>query len=124
MHKLGIVLVIILGVLGALWLSGAGMTLAPHASAGVGYTGFGMGPGMMSGIGTNIAPIYLALIIGAGLVCVLLVLARTPKHAMATTGRHAAATMDGSALEIAKARYAKGEITKEQFNGIKHDLRA
>ena len=115
MHKLGRVLVIILGGLAALWLSGAGM---------LGYTGFGMGPGMMSGIGTNIAPIYLALIIGAGLVCVLLVLARTPKHAMATTGRHAAATMDGSALEIAKARYAKGEITKEQFNGIKHDLRA
>ena len=116
MHKLGIVLVIILGVFAALWLSGAGGMM--------GFVGFGMGAEMMSGIGTNIAPIYLALIIGAGLVCVLLVLARAPKHAMATTGRHAAATMDGSALEIAKARYAKGEITKEQFKGIKHDLRA
>ena len=107
MRKLGIVLVIVLGVLAALWLSGAGM---------MGYTGFGMGPGMMSGIGATIAPTYLALIIGAGVVIVLLVLARTPRHAAAATG--------SSALEISKTRYAKGEITKEQFEGIKHDLRA
>ena len=106
MHKLGIGLVIVLGVLAALWLGGAGM---------IGFVGFGMGPGMMSGIGTTIAPIYLALIIGAGLVIVLLVLVRTPKHAAAAT--------DNSALEISKARYAKGEITKEQFEGIKHDIR-
>jgi len=108
MHKLGIVLVIILGVFAALWLSGAGGMM--------GFVGFGMGAEMMSGIGTNIAPIYLALIIGAGMVIVLLLMARTPKHATAATG--------SSALEISKTRYAKGEITKEQFEGIKHDLRA
>jgi len=30
----------------------------------------------------------------------------------------------GSALDISKARYAKGEINKEQFDTIKRDLRA
>jgi putative membrane protein len=107
MHKLGTILVIVLGVLAALWLGGAGM---------MGYSGFGMDSGMMRGIGTGIAPIYLALIIGLGLVILLWLMARTPKHAMAATG--------GSALDISKARYAKGEISKEQFDAIKRDLRA
>lgn len=107
MHKLGIVLVIILGVVAALWLGGAGM---------MGYGGFGMDSGMMSGYVTTIAPTYLALIIGAGVVIILLVLARKPKHAVAVT--------NSSALEISKARYAKGEITKKEFDAINHDLRS
>ncbi len=104
MQKVGIVLVIVLGVLVALLVGGAGM---------MGYSGFGMDSGMMSGIGASIAPIYLTLIIGAGALIVVW-LARTPRHAVATAS---------SALDISKARYAKGEINKEQFDTIKRNLR-
>ena len=106
MQMLGIVLVIVLGIVAALWLGGAGM---------MGYSAFGMDSGMMSGIVTPIAPIYLALIIGAGVVIIFWLLARMPKHAAAVTSN--------SALDISKARYAKGEITKEQFDTINHNLR-
>lgn len=74
MQKVGIVLGVVLGVLAALLLGGAGM---------LGYGGFGMDSGMMSRIGATIAPIYLALIIGAGVLLVVW-LARTPRHAAAT----------------------------------------
>jgi uncharacterized membrane protein len=107
MHKLGIVIVIVLGALAALWLGGAGM---------MGYSGFGMDSGMMSGVVTPIAPLYLTLIISAGVVIILWMLARTPRHAAVAT--------NSSALEISRARYAKGEITKDQFEKINHDLNA
>jgi len=106
MQRLGIVVVIVLGVLAALLLGGAGM---------LGYSGFGMDSGMLNGIGTRVAPVYLWLIVGAGTVMALALMMRTPKHAVATT--------TGSALDISRARYARGEINKAQFDAIKHDLR-
>ena len=106
MHKVGMVAVIVLGVLAALLLGVAGM---------MGYSGFGMDSGMLSGIGATIAPIYLALIIGAGVVIALLLIARKPRHAAATAS---------SGRWTSQRRTAKGEINKEQFDAIKRDLRA
>lgn len=107
MKKLGLLFMIVLGVLAALLLGGAGM---------LGYTSFGMDSEMLNRIGATIAPIYLWLIAIAGTAIVLLLMARTPRHVIATTS--------GSALDISKARYARGEINKEQFDAIKHDLHA
>jgi len=62
MQKAGMVLVMGLGVLAALLLGGAGM---------LGYSGFGMDSGMMSGVAAMIAPTYLVIIIGLGLLLVV-----------------------------------------------------
>lgn len=117
---LGIVLVVVLALL---LLGGAGM---------MGLGGFGMmggygGYGMMGGygpqgfgfnpIGAIISLVFWALIIGGGVLLVVW-LARN-------AGRTALSASAGDApLEILKARYAKGEITKEQFDAIKRDVGA
>ncbi len=120
---LGITLIIVLIVL---LFGGAGM---------MSFGGFGMGPGMMRGfggyggmmggygnqfgyafnpIGAIIALASWALIIGgAGLLVVRL----------ARNGTRIS-TSSGLPLDILKARYAKGQVTKEQFDALKRDLGA
>ena len=119
---LGIILVVVLVLL---LLGGVGM---------MGFGGFGMGGmmggyggygGMMGGygpqgfgfnpIGTIISLVFWALIIG-GIVLLVVWLTRN-------AGRTSLTAAAGDApLDILKARYAKGEITKEQFDAIKRDL--
>jgi uncharacterized membrane protein len=105
MHKLGIVLAIVLGVVAALWLGGAGI---------VGLGGFGLDPKMMSEISATMSPIYLTLIVAAGMLIIVL-LARAPRHAL---------SMASGALAVSKTLFAKGEITKGQLDVIKRDLGA
>lgn len=119
---LGIILVVVLALL---LFGGVGM---------MGFGGFGMGGmmggyggygGMMGGygpqgfgfnpIGAIISLVFWALIIG-GIVLLVVWLVRN-------AGRTALGASSGDApLDILKARYAKGEITKEQFDAIKRDL--
>ncbi|MBI5031875.1 MAG: SHOCT domain-containing protein [Chloroflexi bacterium] len=79
-----------------------------------------MGPGMMRGFGGFGFPfmggiwmiVFWVLIIG-GVVWLVQSLAR---------GTGNSGHPNTSFLEILKQRYAKGEITKEQFEQMKHDL--
>lgn len=110
----GIVLIVVLAVL---LLGGVGM---------MGLSGFGMmGPGMMGGYGNQfgfgfsplgaiLSLVFWALIIG-GVVWLVIWLARN-------AGETASAARPDSAIEILKARYARGEITKEQFAEMKKNL--
>jgi putative membrane protein len=108
-----VVLVISLVVLGILLLGllGGGMM-------GYGWGGW-MGPGMMGGFGLGwgiLMLIFWAAVVG-GIVLLVLRLA----------GQNPATAPDGSraedrALEILRERYARGEITKEQFDQMRKDL--
>ena len=107
------------------------VVLAVLLLGGVGMMGFGygmMGPGMMGGygmmgyggsnglgynpIGSILSLVFWALIV-VGLVLLVIWLVRSTGQATASSE---------SVLDILKARYAKGEITKEQFDQMKRDV--
>jgi len=114
---LGIVLAVLLVV--ALF-GGAGM---------MGFGGFGMGPGMMGGFGMHgfgnqfgfgfnpfgaiLLFVFWALIIG-GIVLIVVWAARQ-------SGSYAAGS-NRRPLDILKERYARGELTREQYEEIRRDL--
>ncbi len=123
MRNTGIIIsVILIALLLALLLGGAGM---------MGFGGFGMGPGMMGGFGMHrfrgpfgfgfnplvaiLSLVFWALIIG-GLVLFVVWFARNAGRASLTTGT------GESPLDILNARYAKGEINKQQYEEMRHDL--
>ncbi len=109
-------------------MMGLGMTLAPHASAGVGpgmMGGYGGMGGMMGGFGAQgfgynplaaiLSLVFWALII-VGIVLLVVWLVRNAGR----TGLSGQAS--DPALDILRARYAKGEITKEQFEEMRRTL--
>lgn len=114
---LGIVLV---AVLALLFFSGAGMMT---------FGGFGMmGPGMMGGYGGMMGgygnqfgfhPLGVILMLASwglvigGIVLLMVWLARNAGKS-ASSGE--------TPLDILKTRYARGEITKEQFDAMRQDL--
>ena len=83
---------------------------------------WGMGPGMMGGFGFPfmfmggiVMILFLALIIGGGVWLVQLLARSTGQTSVSTPANE-------SPLDILKRRYAKGEITQEQFAQMKRDL--
>ncbi len=116
---IGIILIILLLVL---LLGGAGM---------MGFGGSGMGPGMMGGFGMHgyggqfgfgfnpvgaiLSLVFWALIIG-GIALLVVWFARNAGRASLTTGT------GETPLDILKARYARGEISKQQYEEMRHDL--
>ncbi len=126
----GIGLIILLAIL---LFGGFGMTLAPHASAGVGpwvmgrYGGYG---NMMGGFGFGgmlfgglLMLLFWVLIIG-GAIWLVVTLVRGNQGASNSHSSASAPLGGQTLLDVLKMRYAKGEITKEQFEDMKRDLSA
>lgn len=115
-----ILVVLLLGGAGMMGFGGFGMMGGLGGRGGMmsGYNGYG---GMMSGYGFNpfgtiISLVVWVLVIG-GIVWLVVWLARN-------ANRTTTSSSSESPLDILKARYARGEITKEQFETIKHDIGA
>lgn len=92
---------------------------SPLAQWGGGYGGWGMGPGMMGDWGATgwlhfILMIVFWVLVIAGLVFLLRWLIQ------ATRGEKGGSR----ALEILRERYARGEITHEEFQRLKRELQA
>jgi putative membrane protein len=112
------VLVIVLAVIVAVLLLG-GVGMMGFGIMGPGMMGPGMMNGMMRGYGYGFSPFrailsltFWALIIG-GVTLLAVHFVRNAKSSSAS---------NESLLDILKARYARGEITKEQFDTVKRDL--
>lgn len=113
---IGVVLLFVL-VLGASWLVPFGV------GRGYGYGWGMMGSGIMGGYGAQgfgfnplgaiLSLVFWALIIAGG-VLLALWLVRGGVGRTTSSGE--------SVLDILKTRYARGEITKEQFDAMKRDL--
>ena len=85
---------------------------------GGGMMGFGgmMGPGLAFGFGGLLMMVFWVLVIGG---IVLLIVWAVGQGVRAAPG---GARREDAALDILKQRYARGEITQEQFDQMRRDL--
>lgn len=109
---MGILLAVGVIAVGVIWLTRGGL-FGPGMFGGRLSYGFGFGC-----FGIILQVLFWALVIGLGLWLI---------GGWKKIGRHDApvsALQPESALVILKKRYARGEITKEQFDEMKRDLEA
>jgi len=99
------------------------MTLVPTCSAGVG--GFGAGLGGFGGFGLLGLILNLALTVGLIVGLVLLTAwlwRRVNSREQVTATRQGPTAADNPAKEILRVRYARGEITRGQYQHMLTDL--
>lgn len=116
--------VIAIGVLVLFLCVGGGFVLAMgRAARSVGMMGRLGGYGMMTGVHPFgwIIPLAIGLLLIAAIIVLVVWYIRKNEKPI-TEPVAAPSPVLESALEIIKTRYAKGEITKEQFDAMKQDL--
>ncbi len=123
MRTRDIVLAVGLVVLAVLLLG----TFSIMGRFGYGEAGFGRGfggPGMMVAYGFWWWPVLMLVFWAAIIVGVVSLIGRVFATTTGTPGASSASRQlpGDSALEILRERYAKGEITKEQFDQMRSDL--
>jgi putative membrane protein len=94
-------------------LMGGGMMMWPGMMGWAGWGGFGFSP-----IWGVVMMVFWVLIVG-GAVALVVWLLQQGRTSQADVSR---SSVGGRALDILQERYAKGEITKEQFEQIRRDI--
>jgi len=107
---------IVIAVVIGLGLLAGGFLLSRNGFGMLGYgpgmMGGNFGFGMMSGFGGIFMILLWVVIIGLGMWLIVSLVSRTNSPQLLTE----------SAQDILKKRYARGEITKEQFDEMRHTL--
>jgi putative membrane protein len=92
------------------------MCSGPYGHMMDGYDGYGMGPGMMGGYGYGYGGMFMWILFLILLgVVIYFIIQNTRSKNLEGQSRE-------TPIDILKKRYAKGEITKEDFDRMKNEL--